>query len=546
MGKLSFSSFGQALPLEMQLLARKLDQVQPKVNFDDLILPVLPARDIDELLQAISEDKAQEISLLEWIGLFDGKEEWDRSNKSKQQKSNILIWKHICKLPAARRQAMWRLCQYLAGRTELLPKGMVNTFDTCITIIERVESQRTRIIQAIRKRKGLGVAMLALETGCKPAQLFARVGFPPEAAKRLNSLDYLEQAYKETGYNQNSSAYITIFKKLSVQEQDESVARLLKAGDNDKLGNIDRLLELLKNRYSPEIQGSRWSFLDTQAKSSLRELLGYAWFTEFRRLVYLLASAKVSRVTNLDERSCNQLKKRVTFWENYQSRLRSFRVFFPDRTAYLASNQGISLSNYGAVDGFPSISQETEVCVLEFEKYIIIEFLRGHISELRVFEKSSGNVNKLLSSSRLSLHQILDLECKHEHDHMIFWQNSCADMLKNKCSIIPDDHLCKFKIDDGFFIPYSKKGGLRPLTQEQINDRESQLRKNTQRSRSKSLKKVEDINLQPEDKLYFKEDSNAYAFVDSVSPTEIVVRVSNGTKFNVPKDRISDLFLGFS
>lgn len=84
------------------------------------------------------------------------------------------------------------------------------------------------------------------------------------------------------------------------------------------------------------------------------------------------------------------------------------------------------------------------------------------------------------------------------------------------------------------------------MTQEQINDRESQLRKNTQRSRSKSLKKVEDINLQPEDKLYFKEDSNAYAFVDSVSPTEIVVRVSNGTKFNVPKDRISDLFLGFS
>ena len=213
--------------------------------------------------------------------------------------------------------------------------------------MEQSENQKTKIIQVIRKQKGLGVALLALEVGCKPTQFFARAGFPSEAARRLDSLNYLEEAFKDTGYTQSSNNYLAILKALSVPEQDEAVTRLLKAGDNDKLGTIDSLLEFLKESYSSETQNSRWTALDTEAQSSLRELLGYAWFTEFRRLVYLLTSPDVSQRIDLDDKSCNQLKKRVTFWENYQSRLRSFRVFFPDKTAHLANNQGISLSSYG-------------------------------------------------------------------------------------------------------------------------------------------------------------------------------------------------------
>ena len=109
----------------MQAVAEKLEQTTPAVSFDGLILPVLPARSIEELLHAISKEKSHEISLLEWITLFDGKEEWDKNNKKKEKESNILIWKKVCNLPAARRQALWRLCLSLAGRAELLPKGMV-------------------------------------------------------------------------------------------------------------------------------------------------------------------------------------------------------------------------------------------------------------------------------------------------------------------------------------------------------------------------------------------------------------------------------------
>ena len=132
---------------------------------------------------------------------------------------------------------------------------------------------------------------------------------------------------------------------------------------------------------------------------------------------------------------------------------------------------------------------------------------------------------------------------------MIFWQNACVDMLKDKCLIIPDDHLREFKIDDGFFIPYRKGYGLKPLSQSQINDRDSQLRRNVRRSKNTKdipSKDIEFFNIKPEDKLFFKRDSNAYAIVDSVTPSEIVIRISTGRKYHIPKNNIPEVFLGFS
>ena len=545
MSKLSFNPPDQVLPVEIQAIAKRLDLETPSVNLDGLVLPVLPARSIDELLHAISEDKSHEISLLEWITLFDGKDEWDEKSKYGKAKSNILIWEVICNLPSARRQALWRLCQYLSGRTELFAKGMADTFDTCLDSMEIVEKDKARIIQSIRKQAGLGVASLALEAGCKPVELFVRAGLPPEAADRLNSLYYLERAYKLAGYAQNAPQYLMILKNMTNPEQDEAVARLLKMKDYSKLREADAIIEFLKRNYSPDAQGSRWSVLDDEAKKSFRDLLGHAWFAEFRGLIYLLTSPQVSKHISLDDRACNQLKKRVTFWENYQSRLRRFRVFFPDKTVHLANSQGINLSDHGTVDGFPKASQETEVCVLEFDEHIIVEFLRGHISELKIFNKSDEGVDTLLSSNRLSIGQILDLKCRFEHDHLYCWQNVCADLLRDECSIVPDDYLVKFKIDDGFFIKYMQGVGIEPLTNKQRSTREQKLLEWSQRKSDEGFSdsiELDEFYFRPGTKLYLREKPSAYAYVDSLTSTHVIIKGKSDKTFKVPKEYMSMKF----
>ena len=48
------------LPVEMQAVARKLERSKPPVKLDHLVLPVLPARSLDELLRSACQ-KTDEI-----------------------------------------------------------------------------------------------------------------------------------------------------------------------------------------------------------------------------------------------------------------------------------------------------------------------------------------------------------------------------------------------------------------------------------------------------------------------------------------------------
>jgi hypothetical protein len=360
------------------------------------------------------------------------------------------------------------MCLYFDGQEDMMPSGLMsNSYQDLAELID-IDKHRILLLRALSSRKLDDLAFYSIQCAVKPERLFIDNGLPSKLQLVEEANKYLEVVLSEKGFTKYEGSYISIINTLSEVERDETVTRLIV--QLGKLKSIDspRLLDYLKANYGPTKAGSRWKLLNLETQSVLRAILGSAWFSDFKDFIFQLTKPELATALNLKNSEITQLQNRVTFWSNYQSRLHSFKIFLPLKTSLIIQNFGLNLPEHTIVEGFKNHWQETEICFLEFDKYIIVEYLRGGSSSVKLYSKLNNSITTILNSQRLQMNHLDELDFIDEHDHADLWQSSCEKMLRTKYNILPDQHLKKFTIVETTLVKnYSHVTGLPPLTRNQ-------------------------------------------------------------------------------
>jgi hypothetical protein len=466
----------------MLSLANRLKNADDQFVFDDIVLPQLPPRQPAEIIALLKRGFAKKISLLEWINVFQSHEYFSALSYKGIIESYDLIWSELRRNQKLQRIALWRICLYFDGQTLMMPSKLLKD---CLKPLRQMQADKPRksvmATIAVVEDNMLDVADYSLSMSKTPTSLFASLRLPSRLSILNNSKESLEKALVSKGVGHFSANYIAIIESYSDLDCDQAVQRLLSCVNNEKLTTNEALLDFLKRNYAQNIKGSRWQHLDSDSHLTLRKIIGSAWFVDFKNFVFQMTERASAEALNLNETAINQLRNRVSFWSNYQSRFINFKVFLPTKTSQVIKQLGFETSTYGSIDDLSHIKEETELCLLEFENYVIVEYLRGSASPVKVYKKSQ-KLKDIFTSETVYIDVLHRLEFAKEHDHRAFWQRSCEIMLRKIFSIYPDDNLKNFEIVSAvgakprFVQKYDRKRGLPHLSAEKLKRREQDLR----------------------------------------------------------------------
>jgi hypothetical protein len=147
-----------------------------------------------------------------------------------------------------------------------------------------------------------------------------------------------------------------------------------------------------------------------------------------------------------------KLRSRKDFWSNYSDRFEQIRILIPE-----SSQRKISNVLYNQVS---IIKANTEVCIFDFGKLLVVEFFRGkgNESEMRLFSNPETIRQTLFDSSISSIEYIRSLGGEEKY-HTGDWQKECERTLA-KCGIYPNDGLCEFTFSGKDKRPYDRERGI--------------------------------------------------------------------------------------
>ncbi|MFN7715433.1 MAG: EH signature domain-containing protein [Pseudanabaenaceae cyanobacterium] len=272
---------------------------------------------------------------------------------------------------------------------------------------------------------------------------------------------------------QSSSTHINLGKWLVkclnqeaniIDQQAKAVEVILTKIRKEESARYPQLVEWFKEHYQ---KGNRGQYLSENARRKLREWIGSVNFSDFAKLIRLVANSLPDYIGDKENRQKNQLLKRSYFWENYSDNFTQIRIFIPASTEKIVSssfpNQYMVLRT--------DYSEPTEICVFDFDTHIIVEFFRGKSSEIRLFSCREDILirHKLFENKSLSISDIRRLGGP-VHDHVYFWQYYCERWL-SKHGIYPNLNLTNFRIDEFRYSPYMRENGMEPPTDKQFEKR---------------------------------------------------------------------------
>ncbi|MFS1439367.1 EH signature domain-containing protein [Shewanella sp. 10N.286.48.A6] len=464
--------------------------------FDGLTLPEVPPRSIDAILSLLELGKADLISLLEWITVFESEEYFNSLSHDEQAMCKRLVWQEIAKQAKVRQIALWRMSLFFDGQKNMIPTALIVNFRESIKAIKNVDKDRCLLLIALAENKANAIAFYALQASTPPKPMFFRRGLPNTIQLLNSALSKLEVVLVTKGFEQYAGHYLKIIQSLDDIERDNAVTRLVTVSTKELLAESTQLVQYLKNCYSPTVINSRWNHLSLVTQNILRNVFGAAWFADFKKFIFQLTSPKLADALDLTDRDITQLKSRVTFWSNYQSRFHSFKVFLPLKTSHTIKSFGLHLPEHSIVEGFNHSRFETELCLLEFDEHIVVEYLRGGSSAVKIYSKSDTKIRSLLATDKIRIDDLSQIEFIKEHDHLIYWQNSCEEMLRTEFQILPDENLRRFLIkdadrqEDQFYKTYSRNYGLPQLSYDKRLQRQDALLIHKQGRAAKYTNKV--------------------------------------------------------
>ncbi|MBE9211628.1 hypothetical protein IQ247_02670 [Plectonema cf. radiosum LEGE 06105] len=377
---------------------------------------------VDKVIEAIKQNKANEVTELEWIYCIHAKQEWDNQSPDSSQETSESIWRVAINNEWLRHQLLWRLGLYHSGNQNELAESLAISFNVLANSSSVNQLLPVKIMQAVVKNNsGLNLAKIACEENLTPKELFNQIqnNLPVWIPQFNEFIEYISPYFCTiTSPNQQQVNWLLrCFKEISLELQVKAVNYLLVNISKEVASNHPQLVEWLRENYR---NGDKWNRLSDKAKEKLREWIGAVNYGDFQHLVDLI----LNRI-QFEKWEENQLRRRRDFWADYSNRFEQLRILLPQSSLNAIRHQLRGNIEVLEDDG----SDTTEVCIFDFGEWLVAEFFRGKGSETRLFDNNHRNQKVLFGESKLSVKRIRCLG-GDRHDHKYLWQVKCREWLK--------------------------------------------------------------------------------------------------------------------
>jgi hypothetical protein len=427
---------------------------------------------IDEIIANVEEGHFEKINLIEWVYCLFVKSDWDQVNQDKSKVTSEKIWQFAQEYPPLKKRLFWHLLSFYFALDELtLAPSLAETF-TCFEPQNKDDYITLKIIDLLIQENYADFAVICLNECLQPDQLLKKYSLPYDLTLKdnLNLIaqiqNYFPVAFQKITNPEAKQIYFLLntLEKLSVEHQLIAVENLLTQIAPQIASNYPQLINWVKTIIE---QASEQ--LSSASQKLFKKWIGAVNYKNFARLMDLI----IDRIS-VDSIEANHLMQRKVFWSNYSDRLIKMRFLLPFSTMQALGNDfKVEEVNQLINDG----SESTEVCIVDLDDYIVVEFLRAKGAEMRIFSQDQQLENELFYSPETSLKKLryLTIESDNILDHCDYWQINLEQFLRSK-NILPNEDIKYFKIvNSKSGIEYNFATGLPLLNSQQIATRNKQL-----------------------------------------------------------------------
>ncbi|WPF89502.1 EH signature domain-containing protein [Cyanobacterium aponinum AL20118] len=434
------------------------------------------SRTLEEIIKDIEKNHPENINSIEWIYLLFNLTKWEKNNQKKSTLIAQKIWKLAQRDNFLKLKLFWRLIlNHFEPNQKYFASSLVNSFITFTPESDR-DKNTFKIVKLLLSYSYEELGLLCCQLLKQPEEIFQKYNLPYKfnLENNLTLVETIKVKIPLTISKLNiDKKYINYLlcttSNLSGKSQLIAVENLLLNIPPMVGGSYPKLVTWLKTHYSLTGTHSQWHQLSVRAKNALKQWIGALNYKDFEKLINVMTD-KLS----LPDWETKQLISRKVFWSNYSDRFDRIRILLPISTLDIVGNvenieEMITLKDDG--------SEATEVCIFDFNEWLIVEFFRGKGSETRIFAKTSELEDLLFNSNDISLKKLRSLSISKDnvHDHVFCWQNDCERLLRSKL-IYPNANTIFFKVvEDKKGFPYSFETGMPPLNGKKITERKRKL-----------------------------------------------------------------------
>ncbi len=457
-------------PVKMAEVARKHGEAIATGSelSSDSIPPVrFPLRQTREIIRLLKTGMFEDISILEWLILFEDSAVW-KELKTDDQVADLCatIFKAILKYSRLKTLTATRSVRFIEGDDVHFPSVLLDYFGL---LTEAADNEATkRLFETISNAyKGDYEAILdrSVEEDFFPEDFLEQCDLAHTGDIGSKIIDEIPNKVLSLDVTQHAEWIHECLLRLDDGRLPKTIDAIIKSFT--RLDDSSAVIHWIQQNCDPRNESTYWNRLSPDSQRTLSRHLDFGCFHKVEDIVEEIT--RHATTLRLEEYELRQLKSRRLFWSHYQSRISNVRILVP-KTAAEEIPRDVYSTTLRDEHG-------TEVIILEFDRHIIVDFLRATADEIRIFPKNTRNRYLLFEEENLSLNDIRSAHQNDVHDHRWCWQWSAEKWLREQFSITPDESVKRFRGLPPDLSVYEKGIGLPTPDQEDLARRNQELAK---------------------------------------------------------------------
>lgn len=372
---------------------------------------------------------------LEWLVLLNKEKEITELDPSEQTIIGNLVWKHIFEIPELFQKIMKKLMLDYEFGFDNFPDAFKKTLLRQVfkPAGEASKLQLSWVRQLILNDK-MKSAVISLQHGLTPRLMVMKMQLNSEA-KYINELTLLaSEVLSKTPTTNEQQWWVDCQDEMKASNTVTMLEQLLgKLAVLESNGPLDKWLTRF---YLPDSPHTEFHKLNEKARQQLLSLYNVTTYDEVEKIFKLLRDTSIDE--RLKPRDPNRLEKRIDFWSCYSNSFLKIRFLLTARSYNLLKNRMSIDTSRVIVMANESINNQTEICIFEFDNYIVIESFRG-LFDMGIFEKSDALLDLLFSSEQIDAKILRGLKPQYCHDHWDYWQYHAREFFSRNLHIKPND-----------------------------------------------------------------------------------------------------------
>ncbi|WP_305813710.1 EH signature domain-containing protein [Photobacterium leiognathi] len=440
-----------------------------KNSFDDFfdmgtdvtVLPSFPPKSLLQIVNLVDSGHANEISIFEWLEVTENTEQWTELTDDQSLDACRAIWMAICCNSVLGDIAFFKVALAIDGKPSSIVPQLLETMSIVRTVngLDALCLEKIDWLLSLQVQQYHELANICWNANLTPYYKTKWLRLPLANTYLTRIQQEVCSVIDPQSYDEKSDNWLyECF--LSLQTTKERIAfcerfilRFSKSAYSYLCGKT------IEERCLPFNEDCYWYLLSESAKEKLKNQFGLSNYYELHGISRLLSQDNTEDALGFDEQKRRQIHSRTMFWSNYTKHFKRIRALLPDSSFHYIAQFNNGLPPF--VDKLaPSESQDSEVYIFELSKLIVVEFLRGGLSETRFFNATDWNLKRLFDSRELSIDDIRSLSQQEVHDHLVGWQYFCEKLLRIKFKLTPTTGKPYFKGLPPSVNSYSETKGL--------------------------------------------------------------------------------------